>query len=73
MTTPAALPTREQCIGDASAIFKHASGEAGWAYAEGGREAIAAQEYEPGHDRQAAADQYEALHARAMRQRAGAA
>ena len=73
MTAPATLPTREQCIARATAIRARASAETAWTYAEGGREAIAAQEYEPGHDRQAAADQYEALHARAMRQRAGAA
>ena len=66
-------PTKAECLQRASAILARASAEIAWLWAEHGRDAIAAQEFEPGHDRVAAADQYGALHARAMRQRAGAA
>ncbi len=74
MTAPATLPTREQCISRAQAALARASAEAAWLFAESGARAVAEAAYEPGGPSvEEIAQQYEALHARALRERAGAA
>jgi hypothetical protein len=75
MTAPAAaLPTRGQCIARASAIFARAAAETAWIFAEQGPMAVAEAAHEPGGMPPGQiAQQYEVLHARAVRQRAGAA
>ena len=74
MTAPASLPTKAECVSRAQAALARASAEAAWLYAEGGAQAVAEAAYEPGGPSvEEIAQQYEALHARALRERAGAA
>jgi hypothetical protein len=66
MTTPCALPTREQCIRRAAAALARASAEAAWVCAEGGAQAVAQQAFEPGGtSAEEIAAQYVVLDARA--------
>lgn len=65
---------RADCIARAQAALARASAEAAWAYAQGGAQAVAQAAYEPGGPSvEEIAAHYEALHARALRERAGAA
>jgi hypothetical protein len=67
---PAALPTRAECIARYQALLARASLEAAWLYAEGGAQAVAEAAYEPGGPSlEERAAKYEALHARAVRER----
>jgi hypothetical protein len=61
--------TREECEARAAAILGRAVSDIAWTFAEGGKAAIAAQEVEPGHDREAAAAKYAARDVRARRER----
>lgn len=74
MTAPASLPTKAECVSRAQAALARASAEAAWLFAESGAQAVAEAAYEPGGPSvEEIAQQYEALHARALRERAGAA
>lgn len=74
MSAPAALPTRAECLRNAAAGLARASAEVAWLFAEGGAAAIAEAAYEPGGlSPEEIARTYKALHARALRRRAGAA
>jgi hypothetical protein len=74
MTAPASLPTRAECVSRYLAALGRASAEAAWTYAERGAMAVAEDAREPGGPApEQVAQQYEALHARAVRQRTGAA
>jgi hypothetical protein len=74
MTAPATLLTREQCIARASVIFARTAAETAWTFAEQGPMAVAEAAHEPGGlSLWEVAATYTALHARAVRQRAGAA
>ena len=71
---PPGLPTRSECIAKAQMIFARAAAEAAWLYAEQGAMAVAEAAHEPGGPSvEEIAATYEALHARVVRQRAGAA
>jgi hypothetical protein len=68
---PASLPTREEAFARASAIFTRAVWEAAWLFAEQGAMAVAEAAYEPGGPSvEEIAAKYEALHARAVQERA---
>lgn len=74
MTAPASLPTKAECISRAQAALARASAEVAWVFAEQGPAAVAQAAYEPGGmPEPEIARTYTALHARAVRQRAGAA